>query len=315
MSEALQNPARPRRPAGLWARTLAFVIDALVLGVLGQLLGLCIREDLIALNGWGRAVGFVIALLYFVPLDSKLCAGRTLGKRIFKLRVAGRDGRPVDLFRSAARYTVIAIPWFLNNALLPPAATQPWFAVPLVVLIFGMGGSVLYLYFFNRGTGQGLHDLAAGTYVLAEGRDVPTASVARMHRQIVVAIFLLSIAAPMVLSAMVGSKAPYAQMQQAMAAAQATGKVFNSRIMKGVFYGKQTVRNIQFSVYLKRWPDDPKAESQQFARIVLDSFGAQADVDVVSVNLVYGFDIGIASAWKSYQASLPPMQWLQGKKP
>ena len=43
----------------------------------------------------------------------------------------------------------------------------------LGVIVFGVGGSTLYLMVFNRRTRQGLHDLAVGSYVIRAGDTGP----------------------------------------------------------------------------------------------------------------------------------------------
>jgi uncharacterized RDD family membrane protein YckC len=69
--------------AGAWRRLFAFLLDGLLLGVLGFSLGLVAHDDLVALGDWGRAVGFAIALTYFNALHTISCrlieAGEGLG--------------------------------------------------------------------------------------------------------------------------------------------------------------------------------------------------------------------------------------------
>ena len=41
------------------------------------------------------------ALAYFVPLDSHLGGGQSIGKRLLRIRVAGRSGLPIGPARAA----------------------------------------------------------------------------------------------------------------------------------------------------------------------------------------------------------------------
>lgn len=52
---------------------------------------------------------------------------------------------------------------------------------------------------------------------------------------------------------------------------------------------------------------DPLANSA--ARTLLNSDPAAASEDVISVTVVYGYDIGIASRWRHESYALSPAQW------
>jgi len=51
------------------------------------LIGATLFDQLSHLGGWGRLVGFCIAILYFGTLNSVVGKGQTLGKRILKIHV------------------------------------------------------------------------------------------------------------------------------------------------------------------------------------------------------------------------------------
>src|SRR5690348_14117245 len=80
--------AEQRPPiAGFWRRLAAFVVDALILGVPAMLLGFAMFDWAASLGQAGRLIGFVVALLYFGLLNSRLGGGQTLGKRLLGIRV------------------------------------------------------------------------------------------------------------------------------------------------------------------------------------------------------------------------------------
>jgi uncharacterized RDD family membrane protein YckC len=155
------------RPIGLLRnRILAFIVDSLILYVVGHIVGAAFFDRLSMLGQWGRAFGFCIALVYFVSLESRVGGGQTLGKRLFWLRVVNAQGGLITWKRAAIRYMICAIPFFLVG----PRYTMNYIAFGVSALItfieLGVGGALLYLLIFNRRTGQGLHDLAVGTYVV-----------------------------------------------------------------------------------------------------------------------------------------------------
>lgn len=154
------------RPIGLLrSRILAFIVDSFILYVVGRIVGAVFFDRLSMLGQWGRAFGFCIALVYFVSLESRVGGGQTLGKRLFRLRVVNAQGGLITWKRATIRYMICAIPFFLVG----PRYTMNYITFGVSALItfieLGVGGALLYLLIFNR-TGQGLHDVAVGTYVV-----------------------------------------------------------------------------------------------------------------------------------------------------
>src|SRR5690348_8484732 len=82
ISESLVHPI-----CGFWIRILALIIDSIILGLLGILLGLLFGDFFMSLGSWGRLVGFVIFVFYFGLLQGPFGNGQSLGKKICKIRV------------------------------------------------------------------------------------------------------------------------------------------------------------------------------------------------------------------------------------
>ncbi|MBE0481736.1 MAG: RDD family protein [Dehalococcoidia bacterium] len=82
-TESIERPERPSNPeyAGFWIRTLAFLIDVLLLSIIS----------------WG-----IINVLYFLGLWT--WRGQTLGQMATNVQVVRVDGKPVDLRTSLLRY-------------------------------------------------------------------------------------------------------------------------------------------------------------------------------------------------------------------
>lgn len=91
-----QGPSGPR--ANFGQRLVGAIIDGLILGVIGYVLGLIFQSTVV---GW---INFVIGIAYYVYLEASP-SGQTLGKRAMSIRVIAFDtGGQLDYGRAAIRY-------------------------------------------------------------------------------------------------------------------------------------------------------------------------------------------------------------------
>jgi uncharacterized RDD family membrane protein YckC len=151
-------PAATVKYAGFWLRFVAFIIDAVVLGLIGFAITIPFMasipmgtfmhggpprpEDWIPLVGmFGRlaAIRFVINWLYFALLESSAWQA-TLGKKALGLEVTDLQGRRISFGRATGRF----------------------FAKILSTITLFIG--FIMIGFTARK--QGLHDIIAGTLVL-----------------------------------------------------------------------------------------------------------------------------------------------------
>nr|NJM04524.1 RDD family protein [Desulfobacula sp.] len=151
------------------------------------------------MGGWGRAIGFPIAAIYFVILNSRIGGGQTIGKRILKIQVVDKTAELLSLPKSTLRYFVIGIPYFLNGAIVPESFLYPVGFYLLSLLVFGFGISIIYLIVFNRNNRQSLHDIIAGTYVVRKSTDSTEAikSIWPVHYAICGILMVLALLAPL----------------------------------------------------------------------------------------------------------------------
>ena len=159
-------PAANRIISGFWRRMLSFLLDCLILFVPAILSGFLLFDFYAELGGWGRLLGFCIALMYFGLFNSSLGHGQTLGKRLLKIEVVNVSGDYISPGRSLLRFSVLAAPWFLNRPPIHLSEVMGPLGYTMALLMSGLGGAILYMYIFNRRTRQSLHDLAAGTWVV-----------------------------------------------------------------------------------------------------------------------------------------------------
>ena len=121
---------------------------------------------------------------------------KTLGKRILGIKIVTARGAPLSVGASTLRAAIFCVPYFLNGLWVGGSAVALGLGT---FLIFGVGGSIVYLLLFNRLTRQSLHDLAVGAYVVSNSTSDSSRYVIRMwpgHRVAVGIILLLSLALP-----------------------------------------------------------------------------------------------------------------------
>jgi uncharacterized RDD family membrane protein YckC len=322
LSETNASMAVPPSPiARFWSRALAFLIDGIVVGTIGEIVGFAFREPLENIHAWQRLVGFLIAAAYFVPLDSRLGRGQTLGKRVMKIAVVGRDGAFVGVGRVSLRFSVLAVPVFANGIDL---GSDPGVIVDtlLTVVIFGLGFSLAYLYAANRRTRQSLHDLASDTFVC---RAAAAASglherVWRGHLAVVGIICLIPLVLGLVGSSLISSeqKARFADMQKVQAAALTVPGTWSASVLTQttVFNSmsgpdRTTVTNhfLVVSVRVDAHAGDDKAVARAVAQKVLEAAPDLLGQPALRITILHGVDLGIASATRGYSDTESAERW------
>lgn len=157
--------------AGFWKRILAIVIDSIVIVIIGNLLALFFSEQFSQIGIWGRFIGSIITILYFSILNSYVGRGQTLGKKLMHIRVVNKDGEYISLGKAFLRSVILFSPPFLNGAMMPPSITFSPIGILISIILFGIGGSIVYFYIFNKETRQSLHDIICDTYVVRSGTE------------------------------------------------------------------------------------------------------------------------------------------------
>jgi len=313
LSETNTSVVVPPSPIGrFWPRTFAFLIDVLIVAVFGEIIGFAARAPLENIHAWQRLVGFLIAGAYFVFLDSRVGRGQTLGKRLMNIAVVARDGAFIGAGRAGLRFSVLAAPIFANGLDL---GSEPGRAIGtlLAVVVFGLGLSLAYLYVVNRHTRQSLHDLITDTFVCrvpVEGSGL-SGHVWRGHFAIVGIICLIPLALGLAGSNLVGSdlKAHLADMRKVQAAALMVPGIWSASVLTQtqVFNSmsgpdRTTITNhfLIVTVRVDAHAGDDSAVARDVAQKVLQAAPDLLGQPALRISILHGFDLGIASATRSY---------------
>lgn len=268
------------------------------------------------MGGWERFIGFGIALLYFVPLNSRLGGGRTIGNRALGIRVVSKTGEPLSVGRAFVRAFVLFLPFFANGAPIPMWLLQSVGGVLFSEIVFGLGLAIFYLIAFNAKTRQSLHDLVAGSYVVRVGSEAADKPKTWGGHYVVVAlIFILVGVVPMLLTnvvkAWLGNEifAAYEAIQQQPEVAAAS--VISG---KAVFWGnsgQRVVTGVTVNIRLNRRVESFDAEADRLVGILLQKYPEAGTKDSITVALSVGYDLGIWSRFNRQGFNYSPAQWRQ----
>lgn len=137
MATALPTAAPATEKIGFLTRVLAFIIDAILVGVVnGILTAVLFGGDM----AQGQGLGTILGLAYYVYFWSSAGGGQTLGMKALSIRVVKTDGTALTVTGAIIRY------------------------VGLIVAFLCLFIGVVWVAFDPNK--QGWHDKIAGTYVV-----------------------------------------------------------------------------------------------------------------------------------------------------
>jgi uncharacterized RDD family membrane protein YckC len=153
-----------------WRRFFAFMVDLVVLGVVAEGLGFLFANPLYEIGPFGQLLGLVFILPYFGVMNSRLCGGQTLGKKLFKIAVRGADNLPISLGKSFLRAVLLIAPihlllcltFWMNNR---------YVTAFIASLVYGWLTALVIVYLVNKQARQTSHDLIVHTFVVDLRKD------------------------------------------------------------------------------------------------------------------------------------------------
>ena len=310
----ISNDSSQRVISGFWIRLFALLIDGLLLGLLGVILGFFLFDVLAQLGGWGRLVGFLIAGLYFGVLNSSIGGGRTIGKRLLKIEVINRVGCHLSLSKSLLRYVVFGSPFFLNGAAIPGEVLISPIGYLIAFIIFGVGGAIVYLYLFNRRTRQSLHDFAVGSYVTRVDSSGELSTIAWPHHRLVVGIWIVAVVVLLAIMPGLSRKGVFPELLDTQRAIEASGHFHSAAVSVGTTW--TTINEVssehtyvRANAILNRRPVDYKSAAWEVASIVLRNYQDIMHKDLLAINVSYGYDIGFSKFTMGAKFSYSPSKW------
>jgi uncharacterized RDD family membrane protein YckC len=302
---------------GFWRRIFAFIIDGIILGIIGIAIGTTGYDFFAELGGWGFLLGFSIFVIYCGILNSSIGNGQTLGKRLLKIQVVDHEMETISPAKSLLRSTVFGIPYFLNGAIIPSSAESN-FLVSLIIGIVVFFGciSLVYLYIFNRMTRQSLHDLIVGTYVIKtnHAQEYSFQPIWKGHYSVIGAIFVGVIVIIIVVMPKLTKSDFFSELSIVQQSIENSGLVHATTVTVGTSSGNNNQghwENSNFSVnaILKKRPKNYDEVINKIAGIAITTYPKALSKNTITIGVSYGYDIGIANAWINKHESHSPQEW------
>jgi len=298
--------------AGFWRRLLAFVIDILVLKLVGICLGLFFSDYFIAIGPWGFTIGLCIALVYFTVMESSIGGGKSIGKTFLKLNVVSRNGEYLGLTKSLVRSSFFCIPYFWSAA----TGLHSFTGYPFLILT-AIGTANVYLYLFNRKTRQILPDLIVQSLVVKapKNREADflklspfTKRVWRGHYAILVIVAIFSISG----TSIILRKETFSSMLSLAKALSKQPDVIS--VLTVTTESSATMRDIdekklEESLSVTVWTNNKNFGPESANRLretILSNYPGSSRLKIVNVEILYGYDIGIDKEWLRANFSFSP---------
>lgn len=307
--------------ASVWRRIGGFVVDSILLGILGQIIGLSLFGFSLAfqLGPYARFIGWACILLYFGILNSAVGKGQTLGKRLLKTAVRGQDGNPISVPRSFARAFVLSLPLILNGWGLPILQSSRLVNAFVAFLLFGLGSALIYTMIFNRRARQGIHDLLCKTWVvkLASAPISKFPQTARIHfiiSGILIGSSLLVASALIFLQPANLFGTDVGQLMDLQRTLLQDDRFFTVSVLdQRVYTPGSQFRILNVEVWYKGLPSrDQQIELiNSVAKTTLDNFPGIDQFDRLRISILSRYDLGFSEVHVSYGDIEPIQVWRE----
>jgi len=307
----------PDREVGsLWRRIVAVLIDSIVVGIAGTFIALPFFDFFSRLGAWGRLVGFCLAVPYFVLLNSRIGNGQTLGKRAMHLQVVNAHGEPISVSKSFIRYLVLSAPFFLNGLMLPITRTPQIVMYLLTGVVFGLGAITIYLVLFNRRTRQGVHDLAAGSYVADADKSgaLVVHPIWKGHSAVLGALVVAAVIGGKVLESKLMKLADFPAMLSDARIVEDMDRVQSAGV-SDLTWTPSSGAEKDISVFWSGQQSQEEGFAQQVASRIVANNPQVADRDRLRIVIIRGYDLGIAHAQRSDPFEDSPANWKAKLQP
>lgn len=302
--------------AKFWTRVWALLIDSIILGVIGYLLGLTAQDFLVSIGNYGLLFGLFITVAYQTICNSKIGNGQTLGKRAMNLQVVDVNGDTIDIRKSFLRALILCVPYFTTNLTIPGFTDFSIVNIIKTIILASIEIGVVVIYIFNKQTRQSLHDLVVGTYVATNDRNEKPVILPSMTKTpfyffgglvtllIGGAVFIATWKAPEIKNVL----SIYSKVSN-------IDGVLNASVFEKTSYvNNSKTTAYEANLWVQNLPEGDLENDKAVravVQIILDNANSIDRFDVISISMTREFNIGIASQKLTKTISLTPSKWRE----
>jgi uncharacterized RDD family membrane protein YckC len=315
-TQMIEEDLRKKYPLSsrFWKRIWAFLIDCSVLFFIGLILGSLFSELFIVIGDQGILIGFLLSTIYFGIGNSKITNGKTLGKRVCNLYVADSNLQNLTLKKSFLRTLLYTVPFFLMYYKVPGWSEFSISYSLKIVIVNSFFIANLFFFIFNPATRQTLNDKILNTFVINSNAFIN--QIIKKPKKLSVflasSVSILVLVVSIILSGIVTqtkknvdelnyiqlefNQIPEIQRSTLSIQTKSVYQIGSNEKAKLLRYA-----HLNFSVIDKSFTDiSPKDISdlkfvQEAARIFFDNYSAINQIDIINIQLSYGYSIGIYS--------------------
>lgn len=299
--------------AGFWRRLGAFLLDGLIVGIAAFIITIPFFSQLSKLGAYGRILGLIMALPYYAILNSRIGNGQTIGKRILHIQVVDASAVTLPFAKSLIRYLVLAIPYFLYASALPVTRT-PWILSTALSALGIITAATLYLVLYNRNTRQGIHDLAASSFVVSSDLAGPPDEkpIWKGHWVILTTIVIVFLVSSKLIGMKISKWRAFPQLLEDARLLENLESVQSAQVMEqwSATLGKgESKKSLVLTIHWGGDSSDNEAVADRLAKIILTHDSSVQNFDSLRIVIVRGYDLGIAEATSTNTFAHSPNEW------
>lgn len=303
-----------------WPRIGALIIDFIIIGIFGFILGMIFEEFFVSIGNQGLMFGLIIALIYFSIGNSEKSNGQTIGKRVVKIKTIDSSGNTISIKKSILRSAILFTPYFLINYPIPGVDELSVVNVYKITILISVLIGIIILYIANKSTRQSLHDILLDTYVV----NVDESEIAvelQPNTKIGIYLFLgfTIILIGFTTYNLTNKDTIINDFDEILRKIGSIDGVLRVGATRNTttFYGddKSITESYTLILHVQEITNECDFEQSEIVKeAVKVLFQVKPEVkglDIINVKLKRGFNIGIANKNNSYSSGKSPDEWLE----
>lgn len=319
------------RIANFWIRPVAFLIDVLLLVIVGFVLGLLFKEYFISLKSNGIFIGFFASMFYFTICNSTICNGQTLGQFIFRIKVLDSNDNHLSLWSSLIRSAVLTIPYFFLDYPIPGLSVNSIISTVIFNTLLFVQIGFAYFYIFNKSTRQTIHDFAVNSFVVSCKKETESSERKRIKPLFYYLYLSVSIVLIIVLVIFSPSRIytkKYPEKASISSKLNTIENISKCNLSIGIyksfdFQSSETYIILGCDIHvIQKIDENPESPEnieliKKAIGIILENYPDINSVNNINIRINRGYDIGIFRSYQKVEVVKSPDEWndfLEGDK-